>query len=33
MEGGYLTTLNEAMSAGIKLGVGRMTVGSKRIGS
>jgi hypothetical protein len=32
MEGGYLTTLNEAIFAVIKLEVGRMTDESKRIG-
>jgi hypothetical protein len=33
MEGGYLTTLNEAMCVVIKLGVGLMTDELKRIGS
>jgi len=33
MEGGYLTTLNEAIFAVIKLRVGRMTDRSKKIGS
>ena len=33
MEGGYLTTLNEVITAVIKLGVGQMTDESKRIGS
>jgi hypothetical protein len=33
MEGGYLATLNEAISAEKKLGVGQMTDELKRIGS
>lgn len=33
MEGGYLTTLNGAICAVMKLGVGQMTHESKRIGS
>lgn len=33
MERGYLTTLNEAISAVIKLGVGQMTDELKTIGS
>jgi hypothetical protein len=33
MEGGYLTTLNEAITAKIRLGVGQMTDELKTIGS
>ncbi len=33
MEGGYLTTLNEAISAVINLGVGQMTEELKTSGS